>query len=144
MAMEVKFGSTRRDIAAQERLKQEYAGVSVLWGEIGAEAMSYGNIPVVLVLSPGATAAYKADKFAFSGYNILPEEGHFIISETGTDSLAILRVVQDQVEVKGKNINEWLPVNFKNQRLGLAIITAKEGKNSMARYWATAFVFNNQ
>lgn len=144
MAMEVKFGSTRRDIAAQERLKQEYAGASVLWGEIEAEAMSSGNIPVVLVLSPGAAAAYKANPFSFSDYRVHPEADHFIISETGRDSLAVLRVAQDQVEVQGQGVNEWLSIDIQHQRLGLAVITDTEAKNSTARFWAKAFVFNKK
>ena len=140
--LELKFAAMRAGIAAQERLKEEHSSSSVLWGEIEGEGM---NIPLVLVLSSGARAVYEVDNFTFSSYTIKPEEGHYIITETGVDSLAILRVgSHGQVEVQGGNVNEWLPIDSKKQRLGLAIITAKEGNNSMQRFWAKAFAFNKE
>lgn len=139
-------------IQAEVALKKEYAAQRVLRGEISVSSFSIldqtgrDSIPAILALSPGAAAAYKADPFTFERYTVLENDGFIFLSETGIDALAILRPAgEGKIEVQGKKANEWLTVDLnQGQKLGLAIITGNEGKNSMARFWAKAFVFNKE
>lgn len=93
-----------------------------------------------------------ADPNTFSSYNISREtfmdgEGrkYFKISETIIDCLAFLRVNSEgQAQIQGETPDQWVTVDFTRQRLGLAVITAKEGNNSMARFWAKTFVFDKE
>ena len=140
-------------------LKSEHDGHRVLLGEIGAKGedpdfarLFPNNVPAILVLSQGATEAYAADNYIFLQYGVSREPildkgkfQYFKIAEAETDCLAYLRVGADgQVEAQGASIEKWLQIDFTRQRLGLAIITAKEGNNSMARFWAETFVFNKE
>lgn len=132
-------------------LKEKWGGERVLLGDIPFEDEDR-SIPAVLVLSPGATVAHIAKNHLFSQYKlqrkpILDNEGYtsYFITETGVDALAILRInARRQGEFLGEKIGEWVQIDFHKQRLGLAIVTAQEANNSMARFWATAFVFDKE
>lgn len=134
----------------ESALKEKYSGQRVLKGEIPVESFSIldkvgrDKIPAVLVLSPAATAAYNTDPLTFVRYTILQDSYHIFLSETWVDSLAILRPAgEGKIEVQGKNVDEWLMIDLnQGQELGLAVITDEEARNSSARYWATAFVFD--
>ena len=68
------------------------------------------------------------------------------LTEARADTLAILRSAgEGKIQAQGEKIDEWLTVDLnQGQKLGLAVITAREGNNSCARFWATAFVFEGE